>query len=124
MAPIVSAFEAQLKNQRQLLGRFKWVSPALMLQASLNKLAGNSSDDYEYFRKQVITFSETWRNYLTPFLFNNQDFTVNDYANLPKFEMEQNGRTSQGTVIPLVLISLSLLAIGFLFLRKAGIDLI
>ena len=121
MAPIVKTYEEQLKNQQYLIKRLKWISPSLMIQTSLNKLAGNSSDDYENFRKQAITYAETWRNYLTPFLFNNKNFTANDFIDLPKFKNNQLKSSSHITLMQLLFISLSLLSIPFFFSKRAVI---
>ncbi|MEM7187302.1 MAG: ABC transporter permease subunit, partial [Bacteroidota bacterium] len=45
LEPIVSAYEVQLEKQQALTARFKWVSPPLTMQESLNALAGTSSAD-------------------------------------------------------------------------------
>jgi len=118
MKPIVNTFENQLKNQQQLIRSLKWISPALIMQESLNKLAGNSTEDYENYRIQVINFSETWREYLTTFLFNNQNFTALDYTNLPKFEMSREKFSSTISILTLLLISLFLLMPWLIFFKK------
>lgn len=118
MKPIVNTFENQLKNQQQLIRILKWISPALIIQETLNKLAGNSTDDYESCRIQVINFSETWREYLTAFLFNNLDFSVNDYTNLPKFEMSREKFSTTMSILILLLISLCLLIPCLIFFKK------
>ena len=118
MKPIVNTFENQLKNQQQLIRILKWISPALIIQETLNKLAGNSTDDYESYRIQVINFSETWREYLTAFLFNNLDFSVNDYTNLPKFEMSREKFSTTMSILILLLISLCLLIPCLIFFKK------
>lgn len=118
MKPIVNTFENQLKNQQQLIRTLKWISPALIMQETLNKLAGNSTDDYESYRIQVINFSETWREYLTTFLFNNLDFSVVDYKNLPKFEMYREKFSITMPTLILLLISLCLLIPFLMFFKK------
>jgi ABC-2 type transport system permease protein len=116
--PIVNRFEEQLQKQQILVGRLKWTSPALIMQESLNKLAGTSSADYESFRAQVVTFAENWREHLMPFLYNNQDFTVNDYANLPKFHMVRPANSPSAAIVPLLTISMLLLVFGFILSKK------
>jgi ABC-2 type transport system permease protein len=119
LSPIVNRFEEQLQKQQILVDRLKWISPALIIQEALNKLAGNSSSDYESFRFQAIAFAETWREHLMPFLYNNRDFTSEDYMNLPKFEMNRIKNKPSTAILPLLTISLFLLGIGF-FLSKTG----
>ena len=118
MKPLVNTFENQLKNQQNLTRSLKWISPALIMQESLNKLAGNSTEDYENYRIQVINFAETWREYLNTFLFNNLDFSTNDYINLPKFEMIRDKFSVTSAILTLLLISISLLLPGLVFLNK------
>lgn len=113
MQPIVDTYEVQLQKQQTLIGHFKWISPAITVQETLNKLAGTSSKDYEDYRKQVTAFAKTWRAYLIPFLYNNQKFTAGDYPNLPKFQLDRKPYSTVTTVFFLLLLSAGLLGIGF-----------
>ena len=113
LQPIVGAFEEQLGNQQQLVGQFKWISPALTIQESLNRLAGTSTADYESYRQQVVAFAGQWRDHLTPMLYNNQDFTTADIASLPVFQYQQLDANLGRSMLVLVLISLGLLGIGW-----------
>ncbi len=118
LEPVVNTYEEQLKKQQRLVGRLKWVSPALTMQESLNKLAGTSTSDYESFRAQVVTFAETWREHFMPFLYNNQEFSSQDYSNLPKFQLTQQSFSPAVAFWPLLLISLGLLSLGLLLSKK------
>ncbi|WP_435622834.1 DUF3526 domain-containing protein [Flagellimonas sp.] len=123
LSPLVSAYEDQLKKQQKWVGNLKWVSPAIIAQESLNEMAGTSTRDYEHFRRQVIGFAGKWREHFLPFLFNNQDFSQKDYTNLPQFQYEQKSYASFGAIPILLLISIVLFAVGFLFsgqTKKAG----
>lgn len=113
LAPVVNSFEDQLQKQQQLLGRFKWLSPALTTQESLNKLAGTSTEDYENYRQQVVAFAGQWRDHLTPLLYNNQEFTVSEIANLPSFEFVPQKSSIARTTTVLLLISLGLMLMGW-----------
>lgn len=118
MQPIVDSYEVQLQKQQTLIGQFKWISPAITVQETLNTLAGTSSKDYEHYRKQVTAFAQTWREYFIPFLYNNQKITVNDYPNLPKFQLERKPFSAVTTIIFLLLLSISLLGIGFAISKR------
>ncbi|WP_422860332.1 DUF3526 domain-containing protein [Flagellimonas sp. S174] len=124
LSPLINAYEDQLKKQQSWVASFKWVSPSIIVQESLNQMAGTSTQDYESFRKQVIAFAGIWREHFLPFLYNNQDFSQNDYADLPKFQYEQKSFASFGVIPILFLISIGLFAVGFMFsnqTKKAGI---
>jgi ABC-2 type transport system permease protein len=113
LSPVVKAYEEQLQKQQDWVGRFKWISPAIIVQESLNQMAGTSTKDYEDFRKQVIAFAETWRGHLTPFLYNNHDFSQEDYPNLPVFKYEPMDSNKWAALPLLVFISAGLLGLGF-----------
>ena len=115
LAPIVDAFESQLTSQQDLVGKFKWLSPALTTQEALNRLAGTSTTDYEGFRKQVVGFAAEWREHFMPMLYNNQDFSKEDIAALPSFNYRE-GRSRVGiAVLALLLISIGLHAFGWIY---------
>ncbi|MEL6811353.1 MAG: DUF3526 domain-containing protein [Bacteroidota bacterium] len=120
LGPIVNSYESQLSKQQELVSDLKWFSPALMMQESLNKMAGSSTSDFEYFRKQVVAFADQWREHLMPFLYNNQEFTTGDYANLPSFKLERPTFNFSTTLTALLLISLGLIGLGFSVARSTS----
>lgn len=83
--PLLAAYDSQLLKQQRLIGVFKFISPAILMQQSLNNIAGTSEKHYNDYKKQVFEFSETWRNYLVPMLFKQEKFTVANYNELPKY---------------------------------------
>ncbi len=117
--PVLTGYENQLQKQQAWLEKLKWISPAITVQESLNKMAGASTGDYEHFRKQVVDFAETWRSFLTPFLYNNKDFTQKDYSALPQFIFQPKPKSSQ-FVVPgiLLIVSMLLFGVGFVLSKK------
>ncbi len=83
--PLLSEYDSQLQKQQNLISTFKYVSPAIVMQQSLNNIAGTSEKHYNDYKKQVFEFSDAWRNYLVPMLFKGKKFTVKDYEEMPKF---------------------------------------
>ncbi|MBT0607371.1 DUF3526 domain-containing protein [Aequorivita echinoideorum] len=86
LAPVLENYDLQLEKQQEWISYFKWISPAIITQESITKMAGTSTSDYGNFRKQVEGFSETWRNHFVPYLYNNRNFTKADVVKLPQFE--------------------------------------
>ena len=112
LEPIVKTYDTQLRNQQQWLNKLKWMSPAITVQESLNKMAGTSTEDYENFRAQVVTFSESWREHFMPFLYNNKPFSQQDYSGLPTFQFEKKSHNVLMSTLIVLLISLGLLGLG------------
>ncbi|WP_420551389.1 DUF3526 domain-containing protein [Tenacibaculum aiptasiae] len=88
--PLLAKYDSQLQKQQNLVNSFKFFSPAILMQQSLNSIAGTSEKHYNEYKKQVFEFSNEWRNYLVPMLFKEQKFTLKDYENLPKFTYKNN----------------------------------
>ncbi len=104
LAPVVNTYEEQLQKQQDWVSKFKWISPAIIVQETLNRMAGTSTRDYESYRKQVVAFANSWREHFMPFLYNNKDFSQKDYPDLPKFTyVPQIASPSMGMIIILVL---------------------
>lgn len=114
LAPVVNQYEAQLHKQQAWMDNFKWLSPAILAQESLNKMAGTSKEDYEGYRKQVIAFAAEWRAHFIPFLYNNQDFKKEDHAHLPSFNYIAQSQKAYGIPLWVSLASLGLFILGFL----------
>ncbi len=118
LSPVVSAYEEQLQKQQHWIGRFKWISPAIIAQESLNHMAGTSTQDYENFRKQVVAFAGTWREHFMPFLYNNQNFSQKDYPNLPSFTYIQKSQSRLSAILLLLGMAVGLFGLGFLVSRN------
>ena len=119
--PILKGYNAQLNNQQAWINRFKWFSPAVTVQESLNRIAGTSTSDYEDYRTQVLQFSDEWRMHFIPFLYNNKAFKKQDYANLPAFKFQGNVQTgSLATIVVLLLLSLVLVGAGYVLAKKTS----
>jgi len=114
LEPIVNKYEEQLQRQQSWSKKLQWISPAIVVQQSLNKLAGTSTEDYGNYRKQVIEFAGEWRDYFTIFLYNNTPFSQQDYSSLPKFEYKNTSNSTVAiAILTLFVIASVLLVTGF-----------
>ena len=111
LEPIVDSYEEQLHQQHIWSKKLQWISPAIVVQQSLNQLAGSSTENYGNYRRQVIEFAGEWRNYFTNLLYNNIPFSKRDYTSLPKFKYKTD---SNGTIIVIPALGISLISAGLL----------
>lgn len=123
LRPILNNYEQQLQGQRSWVTQFKWFSPAIVTQEALNQIAGTSTQDYENYRQQVISFTEKWRAYFLPFVYSNTKFKKADVVNLPTFNYEQQERSSNAGLM-IILISIGLIGIGIGIANKRKYNLI
>ncbi|WP_027075589.1 DUF3526 domain-containing protein [Maribacter antarcticus] len=115
LEPVLSKYENQLQKQQQLLDHFTWLSPAILVQRSMNQLADNGSESYEGYRNRVIVFAGEWRDHFLPMLYNNQAFSSEDYGQLPEFTYTPINNQSQSSVLVILLCSgLVVLGVGAL----------
>ena len=116
--PVMDRYNNQLKKQQSWINRFKWLSPAITIQESMNKLAGTATSDYENYREQVLSFSQEWRAHFMPFLYNNREFTKADYTELPSFKYKVSKTTSVGALMIVLGLSVLVYLLGVLVYRK------
>ncbi|MCV6629309.1 MAG: DUF3526 domain-containing protein [Flavobacteriaceae bacterium] len=113
--PILATYENQLKKQQNLISAFQYLSPAIIMQQTLNNIAGTSEKHYNDYKKQVFEFSLAWKDYLVPMLFKEKKFTKTNYTELPKFEYKNNTPSVVWmNIIVIALISLVILFIGLI----------
>jgi ABC-2 type transport system permease protein len=89
MAPAVAAFDQRLMEQQALADRFRFVSPALVLQAALFDLAGTSVHRYRAYSEAVDAFHASWRAWFFPRVFAKETLTPADYDALPAFTFRE-----------------------------------
>lgn len=114
LQPVFDTYNGQLENQQNWVSQFKWLSPAIVTQESLNKMAGTSSQDYVNYRHQVLNFSEEWRKHFIPFVYNNTKFSKADIKNLPQFEYKLTKESFTSSLLAVLGISIAVYLFGIL----------
>ncbi|WP_067147812.1 DUF3526 domain-containing protein [Pseudotamlana agarivorans] len=79
-----SKFENQSTKQRALANSLSWLSPAILLQNTMNKIAGTDTQHYLDFQKKAVNFQKEWTQYFYIKYKNHQKLTVEDYNHFPK----------------------------------------
>ncbi len=111
--PLLDRYDTQIQKQQNLLGTFAYLSPAVLMQESLNTIAGTSSKHYDSYKKQVVSFSKEWRGYLVPMLFKGQKFQLKNYDEMPRFVYQNTVKDSSvRTIGVLLLFSVLLFFLG------------
>jgi ABC-2 type transport system permease protein len=84
-------FDRQVAGQQLLVNRFRFISPAIVVQAALNDLAGTDAARYQHFHALVNEFHQRWRNYFIPRIREQQKvkLTSADYDNFPTFAFRE-----------------------------------
>jgi ABC-2 type transport system permease protein len=85
LQPLYDAHDAQAAAQQALVDRWRWISPALLAQASFHDLSGTSPREFQRFMAAVASFHDAWRAFFYPRLFARAPMTAADYDRLPAF---------------------------------------
>ena len=87
--PLYDDFQAQLNRQENLVQRFQFVSPAIMMQLALNEISGTSADRYEHFLEQVYDFHDEYKEYFATKFLQRYPLKPADYDQFPAFNYEE-----------------------------------
>lgn len=123
--PILDRFDAQVEGQQAFVDRFRFLSPAILVQGALNDLAGTSLGRYQHFTRQVNTFFAQWQGYFLPRVFKKQKFLSAEVASFPKYSFTEEPDAEivsrVGVALAgLLLLSTAVLAAAYLRLKQVS----
>jgi ABC-2 type transport system permease protein len=83
--PVVAEFDRQLAQQQAMVGRFRYLSPAILAQSAFYDIAGSGEHRYKHFLVQVDEFHRRWRGFFVPRILRKEKLTVSDLDEVPVF---------------------------------------
>jgi ABC-2 type transport system permease protein len=92
--PILDDYNTALEKQQGWVNNLRFLSPSILLQNSMNELAGTSTAHYTDFRNQVIAFADTWKNYFIPRMFRNETMKPDELTSLPQHSYSDKNVTN------------------------------
>ncbi len=121
--PLYDNFQAQLNKQEELVQRFQYVSPAIMMQLALNEVSGTSANRYEHFLNQVYVFHDDWKEYFGTKFLQRYPLKPADYEDFPAFSYEEEPFTAvmarlMPSLLGMLILFLSVVLVPFLALRN------
>lgn len=125
MAPEYARFDAALDAQRRAADRFRFLSPALIVQAALLDVSGSGEARFREYERQFDEFHATWRTYFNGRMLSRQSLSAADYSTLPVFTFVEEPlrvvatRAAPGIVL-LLLLTAGLIAASRRGLRQAA----
>jgi ABC-2 type transport system permease protein len=120
LEPVFARYEEGLASQRALVDRFRFASPALLLQDALLDAAGTGAARHRRFVADVDAFRRGWREAFAPrYIEEKPAFTAADYDRLPRytFDEEPASEAAGRAALPLAVLILLPVGIGGLGLR-------
>ena len=116
--PVVSRYEEQVARQQRAIDSLRFLSPAILMQAALNDIAGSGTDRHRAYLAQVDAFHGTWRDYFVSKIFAKTQIT--DFNQVPRFTYreEPTAVVSQRVGVALLGLVLPAAAIGMFGWRR------
>ncbi len=95
--------QVRREAQRELVRRYRFVSPALLLQGVLIDAAGTGDARFARFQSQVREFADQWRSFFVPAILSGEKMSAEVLPRLPEFQFvdESLGDVGRRTAIPL-----------------------
>ncbi len=94
VAPVLARYDEQLRFQQSLVGTLRYLSPAIVMQETLNDISGSGNARYQYFLSQVKSFHAEWQNYFIPRVFQKSKIVAETYDNAPLFVWREEDAAS------------------------------
>jgi ABC-2 type transport system permease protein len=85
LLPLYREFREQMHRQQELVRRFQYLSPAIMMQLALNEASGTSAERYEDFLDQAFRFRTEWNQYFAERFLRREPLRPEDYDRFPRF---------------------------------------
>jgi ABC-2 type transport system permease protein len=119
--PVLDRYTEQLSAQQQIVGRARFLSPAVLMQDILNDIAGTGPARHREFMKQVEGFHARWREHFVRLVF--QRARVNDFSDIPRFVFAEEPLATVAarvavSMLGLLVPAVILIVAGLLYLRR------
>jgi ABC-2 type transport system permease protein len=127
MLPELERFDDSLEEQNALVSRYRVLSPAVVVQESLNDIAGTSAARHKNFVAQIRSFVDEWQAFFVPRVMRKEVFKSTDYDQIPRFDFTEEPTTAIGSRVgtgALLLLLPSLLIGALAFWRLRAFPLI
>ncbi len=89
LMPEIEQFENQLSAQQTLVSRYRIFSPAVVMQESLNDIAGTSTERQKNYINQIRDFISEFQNFLVPKLFKRELLKSSDFDSILRFQFKE-----------------------------------
>lgn len=109
--PVLARFDEQLTLQQAMVDRYRFLSPAILVQSALYDLAGANLPRYRHFLRLTEHFHLSWRKHFEPLIAKNVRLTPAHIDALPRFTFQEEplGAVLARTTTALAGLSLSAL---------------
>jgi ABC-2 type transport system permease protein len=84
VAPVLKAFVEQVERQQELVAKWQYLLPPVLLDEAFGSLAGTGSIRHAHFRGQVRQSLAAWQDWFVPRLVKGVGLNVTDHDAIPR----------------------------------------
>ncbi|MBC8165731.1 MAG: DUF3526 domain-containing protein [Bryobacteraceae bacterium] len=88
-AALSDRYEGQQRRQRELIRKFGWIAPPLLLESALNTASGSSYERHDHYLAQVKDYHKQWQAFFWPRIFEESVVRPEDYDRMPRFQYRE-----------------------------------
>lgn len=115
----VAQFRDSRIRSHQIGEQFAWLSPVMRLQYNMNRLADTDMLASQTFLDQIGYYQQQLRDFLFAFYFFEKTFTVDDLADIPRFDYQPvSSNNTFKTIFNLLLVGLFFIGLILLQTRR------
>jgi len=120
LQPVLARFNTQLAAQKDFTNRFRFLSPAILMQSALYDIAGTGVARYQHFLGQVDGFHGRWQAYFNPRVFEKRAMASSDLNQLPQFNWQEESFSTllSRIALPAAALLTAAALLGLLGLRR------
>jgi len=112
LKPLQDRFRAQTEAQQSLIGLYRFLSPSVFVQQTLNDIAGTGYRRYADFNAQAYGFYQRFQQFFVGKVFRQERMTSADFERIPTFSYAQTA--------PILLVTPNVLNLALLLALSAA----
>lgn len=126
IAPVLARYDEQLQKQQSLVNGLRFLSPAIVMQETLNDVSGTGNARYKHFLGQVKSYHADWQNYFIPRVFQRTKLTAATYDAAPRFDWQEEipnvvARRVLFGLLGIIAFALAVAAVGLSAIRRYSV---
>lgn len=108
LRPRLDEYKSQLGRQQELVERYQFLSPAVLLNNAMSDIAGTGLARYRHFQDLAESFREEWRAFFVPKIRAKISLTEADYRVMPSYIWRDEDSSASSRHFPFWVVGLVL----------------
>lgn len=120
--PVLKELNEELRARQEILDALRFLSPAILVQMSMEDIAGAGSVRHDRFEAQADRFHKQFRDYFTKRIQGGDNLGLEDLQNLPQFKYEEEPVSDLATRVLSSILALILISVILVLAARPGLN--